>query len=123
MTHVPDWWQFFLLAVASFRLWRIVADDDILSRPRRWAFGLGDWQDDGDPVPSTYRRGLAEFVTCPWCLGLWISFAFFGFWLLYPEGALVCATVLALSAVAALIRRVLDHPDEDESDEESEPAS
>ena len=70
---VPNWWEALIIGLAVYRLWRLLAEDDILDRPRRYVLRLGaDWQKDGDPVPDDYRSGLADFLTCPFCFGAWI---------------------------------------------------
>lgn len=68
---VPSWWTWFLLTVAAFRIYRLIAMDTLLDIPRGWLVGLGGWRE-GQPVPAGYRQRLAEFLVCPWCLGFWI---------------------------------------------------
>jgi hypothetical protein len=62
---IPSTWQFALLALAAFRLWKLIGDDRILDRPREWALRQTD-----------DRRGntkWGDFIVCPWCAGFWIS--------------------------------------------------
>ena len=65
---MPEAWPFVVLALASFRLQRIVTRDD--------------WP------PSEWFRGAVErrfgtesswftLVTCPWCFGFWVTAAVF----------------------------------------------
>ena len=96
MAHVPDWWPALLLAAAAYRTWKLLAEDTVLIRPRAWALKLGNWET--GPAPSGYRQKLAEFIACPWCLGFWISLAWWAVWLAQPYGTLVAATPMALSA-------------------------
>lgn len=106
--YVPSPWEFFLLSVAAFRVWRLLAEDDILDGPRMWLLRLPrDWKD-GDAIPSIYRDKCATFLTCPWCLGLWVFLGFYLFWCNYSEWALRVAAVGAGSAVLGLIRKNLD---------------
>lgn len=112
---IPDWWQFILLALASYRLWRLLADDDITDRPRRWALNLGrEWQP-GDDAPDGYRERWGLFLTCPWCAGAWISGLVYLTWVLllgnpdHASDVLVGIGVwFALSAAVGLIRGNLD---------------
>lgn len=53
-------WEFALLALASYRLWQLAANDDIADRPREWLIAR---------MPSWFE----EQVECPWCAGFWIS--------------------------------------------------
>jgi len=99
-------WAFVLIAVASYRVWRLLAEDTILDRPRRWALRLGSWRE-GQPAPEGYRAKVGEFVACPWCMGFWIALAWWGAWQLWPEGAVVPAVPFALSAAVAFCNAVV----------------
>lgn len=105
---VPDWYALVLLSLASFRTWRLLAEDDIMDRPRRYLTRLGDWEEaDEDkpspPWPAGYRVQVAKFINCPWCLGFWISLAWWGMWEWLPHETLVVASAAAISAVVGLI--------------------
>lgn len=52
-----------LVALASFRLTRLLQRDTILDRPRQ-AF-----------MDKHYAGRLGELANCPWCLGFWVSVA------------------------------------------------
>lgn len=109
---VPGPYALVLLAVASYRLWRLLAEDDIVDRPRRWLLGLGDWKV-GQPAPESYREKLADLLTCPWCLGFWIAVGWWGAWLLEPEWAVFAAVPWALSAGVAACNAVIGALTED----------
>lgn len=101
---VPGWWEAALLALASHRIFRLIALDTILDRPRAWALNAGDWRpDSGDDPPRRFRAGLATFISCPWCAGFWITVAVYVFWQIFPHATLVVAAPLAISSAAALI--------------------
>lgn len=70
-----NWWWFLLLGLASWRFFRLLAEDTILDKPRRRLLRLGDWQeDDGTQnLPEDYREEWGIFITCPYCAGFWIS--------------------------------------------------
>lgn len=106
MSHVPSVWEFALLGAASYRLWRLLAEDTILDRPRRWALRLGSWQE-GDRAPEGYRAKAGEWLACPWCAGWWIALAWWGLWLAWEHGAVVAAVPFALSVVVALLNAVV----------------
>lgn len=103
---VPDWYIFLLLALAAFRTWRLLAEDDITDPLRRYVTRLGEWEKEGDPVPKDYRLGLNNFITCPWCLGFWLALAWWGAWQIWPFGVEVAAVPMALSALVPLANRV-----------------
>ena len=50
-----------LIGFASYRLWRLVAEDAITETPREWVLARS---------PEKVR----ELVECPWCLGSWLAF-------------------------------------------------
>jgi hypothetical protein len=51
----------FLIGLASYRLWRLVAVDAITERPRDWLLVRSpQWVD--------------KMTMCPWCLGSWVAF-------------------------------------------------
>lgn len=109
---VPSPWEALLIAFAAFRVWRLLAEDTILDKPRRWFLRLGNWERDGDPVPDGYRAKWGELFQCPWCLGFWISLAWWGAWQVSEKWALVVATPFAISAGVGLIRTNLDPPED-----------
>lgn len=97
---VPNWYEILLLAAAAFRVWRLISEDSILDKPRRYVTRLGNkWQKEGDPLPKEYRFGLAGFIDCPWCSGAWIGLAWWGAWQEWPHGTLVAAAPFAISAL------------------------
>jgi hypothetical protein len=111
MPDTPDWWQTLLLAAAAYRTWRLLAEDDIFDWPRRRLLRLGDWREEGDPVPGDYRRRFGEFVACPWCLGFWVAAAWWVAWLATDDWTAMLATPFAISAAVGVTRGRLDPPD------------
>lgn len=85
--------EFALLALASYRLTRLLLRDSLLAPVREWV-----WE---RRPPESTRTGY--LLTCPWCLGFWVSS---GVWFCYtiaPVPALWVCCVLALSAVVGLL--------------------
>lgn len=96
---VPEPWEAVLLALAAWRIFQLIALDDILDQPRRYLTRLGkEWEKDGDAIPKEYREKWALFLTCPYCLGFWITAIWWGFWQIWPHGTLVVAGLFALHA-------------------------
>jgi hypothetical protein len=108
---IPSPWIAIILAAASYRLWRLIAEDTILNRPRRWLVNLDDDWTEGDAVPDGYRYRLAEFLTCAWCLGFWIAIAVWGLWQIEQHWTAVLATPFAVSAAVGIARARLDPPE------------
>ena len=96
---IPAPWEFALLALAVFRVWKLIGDDAVLDRPRDWLLTrLGDrWGDWAN-----------YFITCPWCAGAWIVLAWWLAWLAFPYEAVVVAVPFALSAAVGYLGVVID---------------
>lgn len=92
--RIPEWWPTVLLALAAFRVTRLVGWDDLTAGYRK----------------ALRRRSssAAAFVACPWCIGWWISLAWWGAWILWPHATLVCAAPWAISAIVGLVAKGLD---------------
>lgn len=58
-----------ILALAAYRLWRLLALDTILDRPRTAIT---------DRAEGRWWAGWAEAIYCPWCLGFWCCLLVFG---------------------------------------------
>ena len=74
---MAEWLWFVLLALASWRVFRLLAEDTILDKPRRRLLRLGDWEEDsgedppdglplrvGDLSDLPLLRGLLDFGGC-----------------------------------------------------------
>jgi len=104
---IPSAYALVLLSLASFRTWRLLSEDDILDRPRRYVTRLGDkWTEDGDPIPKDYREGLGKFISCPWCLGAWVVVGWWVAWQIWPFGVEVASVPFAISALVPFVNRV-----------------
>lgn len=104
---IPDWFTFILLALAAYRTWRLLAEDEILDPLRNRLLRLDPkWEKEGDPTGDGYREGLGKFMSCPWCLGFWVVLAWWGAWQVWEFGTTVVAVPMALSALVPLIERV-----------------
>ena len=91
---VPNWYALILLALAAYRVFRLLAHDTVL-----------------DPVRHRLVRAESkqeEFLQCPFCLGFWISIAWWFAWIFSAHWTLVVAAPFAISAVVALVAVNLD---------------
>jgi hypothetical protein len=102
---IPDWYTLLLLALASWRTFKLLSEDTILDRSRAWLLGYSGWSE-GQKLPSTYRVKLGEFVACSFCFGFWISLAWWGAWQIWPHGTTVAAVPLAVSALVVFASSV-----------------
>jgi Protein of unknown function (DUF1360) len=109
--QVPTWWELLLASLAVYRLWRLLAEDEILERPRRRVLRYVGWEE-GQALPEGYRASWGDLLRCPWCLGLHLSILAWIFWLFAPSLALIIATPFAVSTLIGLIRTNLDPPED-----------
>jgi hypothetical protein len=123
-----SWWQLVLLALAAFRITRLVGWDDLTITPRRWLTGLGDtdhealaehvddlaergidaWQTRPAPLISKQRFYLSRMIRCPWCFGWWCSLTIWIAWEAWPHAIFVAAAPFAISALVGLVAKNLD---------------
>lgn len=77
-------------ALAAYRLTRLVVEDTITVRPREALIARGPgW--------------AGDMLTCPWCVGWWVSVGVVGARIAAPRAWRPVARALALSAIVGLI--------------------
>lgn len=119
---IPAAWTTVLLALAAFRVTRLVGWDDFppVARARSWVVGAyvpkrgstnanlgltGETTDDG----IVFRRPVLEhFLHCPYCVGFWISLVAYLAWVVFPTETQYAAMPFALSAMVGITARMLD---------------
>lgn len=94
---IPEWWAFVIMALAVFRVYRLVAEDDILDGPRDRLL---------DKLEEERLDKLDALITCPWCLGFWLSVLTWLAWLITPGWTVGLALPWALSAAVAMIAKL-----------------
>lgn len=104
---IPEPFAFVLLALASWRVWRLIAEDALLDRPRAWLLRGTPPPGGATPLPG-YRETVAYWLTCPYCAGFWIAVGWWAGWLLLDDWAVAAAVPWAISAVVALVAVNLD---------------
>lgn len=94
---IIDPFTFILIALAVFRISRLIIEDQIFEwlRERIWK----------KFPPHTW---LGYLITCYWCLSIWFSLAFAICYTIVPVATAFVALPFALSAVAALVSKRLD---------------
>lgn len=93
----PNWYGLLLLGLAAFRTWKLLGEDTILGRPRAWLL-------------ARFPGYMAEMVECPYCLGAWISFGWWGGWQASPHWTLVAAAPFAISTLLVAAERLISGP-------------
>jgi uncharacterized protein DUF1360 len=102
LSNIPNWWQFALLAGAAFRTWRLLAADAILDKPREWLTRRAKAE------AGKHREEVDIFLHCPWCLGFWVTLAWWGAWLIWPHATVLLAVPWAANALVGLVAQNLD---------------
>jgi hypothetical protein len=104
---IPNWYEFALLSLAAYRVFRLLSEDTVLDRPREYVVGLSGWTE-GRPTPPGYRVRLAEFLLCSSCFGFWISVAWWLAYQLWEFGTVVAAVPFAISTVVIGVASLLN---------------
>ena len=109
-----DGWTFFLLALASFRLTRLLVFDRITEFLRKPFFDeIVETDETGREetylVPKTrgWRKFFGELLDCYWCTGFWVSLFLFLFYSYSPAIAGPVMIVFALAGAAAIIETIV----------------
>jgi hypothetical protein len=89
---VPSPFEALLLALASWRVWHLLAKDD-LTEPLRDRF--------------LKNEAVLDFVECPFCLGAWVAGAWVVAFALWPAGIVWAALVFAVAAVPVFVNHML----------------
>jgi hypothetical protein len=90
-TLMLDWFSFVILALATYRITRLLTRDVITEGFRNW------WWSKFPPI-----KGLGYLLTCEWCLSIWVASILVGFAMITTV-TIAVASVFALSAVAGLL--------------------
>lgn len=85
--------HFLVLALACFRLTRLVTTDVVFNRPREWF-----WR--RFPPESTM---LGYLSTCDWCASVWVGSLLAISYTIFPSATLLASLPFALSAVAGTL--------------------
>lgn len=102
----PSWIELAILVLGAYRLTRLLGWDDFppIADLRDRVTGLAL---DGEEV--YFRRPLLEeFISCPFCLGFWVSLAVYIAWLSAERPTLYAVTPFAISGAVGLLAKNLD---------------
>ena len=85
-----------LIALAVFRLVRLFTYDKITQFIRDWFVGA---------QPNTLRDTLGVLINCPWCIGLWFSWALVTFYFasVYSWPLILILSIAALGSLFQII--------------------
>lgn len=95
-------WALLFLAVMALTVARVtgLVVSDSITEPLRDRILL--WLDDR---PATLGEWLGKLITCPWCVGMWVSLAAapLAVWMIGLPWLLVLPVALAFSQVTGMI--------------------
>lgn len=92
LTH--GFWFLIVDALAVYRLAILITQDAITARFRDLLTGR---------APLVKRPRVAVFITCPWCVSIWIGAGVVVLTRLWPDGWQYVALALALSGVTGFL--------------------
>ncbi len=119
---IPTPWVAFVLALGVYRIARFLGWDDFppIVRVRDWVTGARvittgthaartGLSADVVTHDIEYRRvWLMQLLSCPYCIGFWISLATYIAWVFEPKWTLYIVAAPALSATVGIMTRWLD---------------
>lgn len=92
--RVPEPYELLLLAGAAARVTTLITEDAVLDTPRD---RVTEWAVKRDHEKLTY------FITCPWCVGWWVSLAAWASWQAWPGATLILAALCAVAMIASFV--------------------
>jgi hypothetical protein len=106
--QLPAWLLVALVALATFRLARLLTADEITRPIRDWVYRRDDRRPGRQPDDGQLGR-LAYFITCPWCVSMYAgpATAFVAVWWPTNRAVLVALVGLAASAVTGIVATLL----------------
>lgn len=104
------WFEFFLIAFATFRLTRLLVYDRITAFIRNPFHEVREETElDGTVVEVFYVKGnglkrfIGELLSCHWCMGVWCAAFLFAGITLFPVVFHPILYILAVAAAGSLI--------------------
>lgn len=111
---VSYWLDFVLLALASFRLTRLLVYDKITAFLRKpFHKEITEIAPDGTveeyiEIKGTgIRKWIGELLSCHWCTGVWSAAILYGGWVLFPQIGFPVVMILAIAGLASFLETVL----------------
>ena len=103
-----------LISIATHKLSRLLAKDSVTS-PLRAPFaryaepaGAAELNEEVRDEGSSVRHGIAELITCPFCLAVWVATGLTGGLVLAPRLTRLAATALTATAVSDFLQMAYD---------------
>lgn len=107
---IPEPYVLILLALGAARVTRLIGWDSITDplRSRLTGHHHGGHKTGKRAGSKRDRPTWMLFLTCPWCLGFWVSVAIWALWQEWPHATLVAVTPFVISEAVGLVVKNLD---------------
>jgi hypothetical protein len=98
-----------LLGIATHKLSRVITRDRIMSfvrapfTRREKSAGAGEVEE--QPRGTGVRKAVGELLTCPYCIGTWISSALLYGFIIKPRYTRVFASIFAINTVSDFLQQ------------------
>ncbi|MDQ1004093.1 hypothetical protein QFZ28_004493 [Neobacillus niacini] len=109
-----DLLNFTILALACFRLTRLIVFDKITEFLRDPFFDeIEEENEEGKievyylPKETAIKKFIGEMLSCYWCTGVWVSAAVVGGYLLVPVVLAPIILVFAVAGLAAIVESIV----------------
>jgi hypothetical protein len=109
-----DLLDFIIVALASFRLTRLIVFDKITEFLRNPFFDeIEEKNQEGKtevyyvPKETTLKKFIGEMLSCYWCTGVWVSAAIVTGYLLSPAVFVPIILVFAVAGLAAIVESIV----------------
>ncbi|WP_026561088.1 DUF1360 domain-containing protein [Bacillus sp. J37] len=108
------WVEFLIIALASFRLTRLMVFDKITSFIRSpFHREMEEINENGETEIYIEIKGkgirawIGELLSCYWCTGVWCTAFLCGLWWFWPIGAEPLLVILAIAGLAGIIESIV----------------
>lgn len=111
---IPSPWVGIVIALGVYRLCRLIGWDDFPPVKRIRARLTGEvtyrnsTENRDERIYRYDRPTLEHFITCPFCLGFWLSLIAYACWYVEPKWTVYALAPWALSGAVGLISKNLD---------------
>ncbi|WP_010283315.1 DUF1360 domain-containing protein [Bacillus timonensis] len=109
-----SWFEFFLFALATFRLTRLLVYDTITAFIRSPFHEVveevlpdGTIEEYLKIKGKGLRKWIGELLSCYWCTGIWCSIFLFSCYFFLPRLTEPLVVVLAIAGCAAIIETII----------------
>lgn len=116
MDFAVNWGDIALLAIAAFRLTRLLVFDKITEFLRRpFLEEVSEREENGEetvylvPKGKGFRKWMGELLNCYWCTGIWVSAFLLGAFYYFPSVSVPIILILAVAGIASIIETIISY--------------